>query len=238
MSESKPALVALRDRRAQVIELLSQHFAEDVLELDEFERRVDLAHGADTVVGLDLLVKDLEVAPAPELASPTALAVRAETALQGASAPLSKKRVLAILGGSTRRGAWRVPRHLRVIAVLGGVQLDFRDVVLPPGETHVQVTALLGGVDIIVPPTLAVDAEGSAILGGFDDMGRAPRQPDPDEPLLRISGLAMLGGFSISTRLPGESERQARKRTRREGKQLAEQRRLQLGDGKKRTGAE
>lgn len=36
------SLVALRDRREQVIEWLSDQFARDALELDEYERRIDL----------------------------------------------------------------------------------------------------------------------------------------------------------------------------------------------------
>ena len=44
--ENKPALVALRTRRETVIDALSTHFANDALDLDEFEQRVDLAHRA------------------------------------------------------------------------------------------------------------------------------------------------------------------------------------------------
>src|SRR5205085_11347369 len=42
-------LVALRDRREQVIAVLTEQFSRDTFELDELERRLDLAHRADTV---------------------------------------------------------------------------------------------------------------------------------------------------------------------------------------------
>ena len=48
--------------------------------------------------------------------------------------------------------------------------------------------------------------------------------PDPDAPLLRIHGLTMMGGVDITMRLPGESERGARRRQRHE---LREERRAQ-----------
>jgi hypothetical protein len=61
-------------------------------------------------------------------------------------------------------------------------------------------------------------------MGAFELMDRVPAQPDPDRPLLRITGLALMGAVSVETRLPGESARQARKRRRRE-------RHAQLGRG-------
>jgi hypothetical protein len=127
---------------------------------------------------------------------------------------------LAIMGGVDRRGAWTVPQHLRCIAILGGVQLDYREARLPAGVVDVSVFALMGGVHIIVPPDLAVEISGSAIMGGFEELDRTPAQPDPDRPTLRIHGFAMMGGVSIETRLVGESSREARRRVRKERKEL------------------
>jgi len=56
MAES---LVALRDRREQVISRLSDGYARDLFDVDELERRLDLAHGARSVAELDQLVSDL-----------------------------------------------------------------------------------------------------------------------------------------------------------------------------------
>ena len=82
----------------------------------------------------------------------------------------------------------------------------------------------MGGINIVVPPGLAVQMHGSAIMGGFADVNRSPAYPDPDAPLLRIHGLTMMGGVNIEMRLPGESERGARRRYKRE---LKEERRAQ-----------
>ena len=56
MAES---LVALRDRREQVISRLSDGYARDLFDVEELERRLDLAHGARSVADLDQLVADL-----------------------------------------------------------------------------------------------------------------------------------------------------------------------------------
>ena len=79
---------------------------------------------------------------------------------------------------------------------------------------------MMGGVQIIVPPGLAVEVNGTAIMGGFDHLERAPPTPDPDRPVLSISGFAMMGGVHIETRLPGEDERGSRRRQRRERREL------------------
>lgn len=89
----------------------------------------------------------------------------------------------------------------------------------------------MGGVEIMVPPHVAVQCEGLAIMGGFEEAHRAPAVPDPDRPTLMITGFAMMGGVDIRTRLPGESAWQAWKRERRERRQLQESPRKQLGPG-------
>ena len=55
-------------------------------------------------------------------------------------------------------------------------------------------------------------------MGGFDHMERQPPVADPERPVLRVHGVAIMGGVSVETRLPGESGHQARRRERRERK--------------------
>ncbi|HZJ72091.1 MAG TPA: DUF1707 domain-containing protein, partial [Planctomycetota bacterium] len=57
---TRPApLVALRRRRQQVIDRLTEDFARDLLDVDEFDERVTRAHQASTLADLDELVTDL-----------------------------------------------------------------------------------------------------------------------------------------------------------------------------------
>jgi hypothetical protein len=205
------SLVALRDRREQVIALLSDAFARDLVDVDEFERRLAAAHSTESIAELDKLVGDLAEAKATALAPV-------------AAAPVERVRdsstIMALLGGAVREGAWIPARKTRVVAVMGGVELDFREAQLATGVIEVNVRAMMGGVNIIVPPQLAVEMDGSAIMGGFEHSARAPAHPDPDRPLLRVTGVAIMGGVNIETRLPGESERDARRRLKRERKAL------------------
>lgn len=223
--ENKPALVALRSRRDEVIDALTRHFAEDALDLEEFEHRITEAHKATDLATLDGLVSDLE----PLREDSTALAPQTGPA----PAPLEisradKKTFVAIMSGVERSGAWRPPKRSRLVALMGGAELDFREALLPPGVTEVKIYAMMGGAHIIVPPNLAVECDGWGIMGGFEVMDRAPLTPDPSQPLLHITGFAFMGGLSIETRLPGESQREAKRRRRKERKELARKGRREL----------
>ena len=114
------------------------------------------------------------------------------------------KRVLTICSGTQRQGTWRVPQKLRVVTVMGGTDLDFREAEFSPGVTEVKVTVVMGGIAIIVPPHLQVECDGGGILGLFEGMERSAGKRDPGAPLLRITGVAVMGALEISTRLPGE----------------------------------
>jgi hypothetical protein len=128
--------------------------------------------------------------------------------------PVQTVRVL--MGSTERRGSWSVPRQMNVRTTMGSTVLDFRDARLPAGPVEVQLRTLMGSAEIIVPPGLAVETEGSAIMGTFEHVDRAPAHPDPDAPLLRIRGLAVMGSVEIKMRLPGETEGDAHRRLRAE----------------------
>jgi len=196
--------VPIRHQREATITRLCEHFARDHVSALELERLIDRAHAAVAPEELVAILGGL-----PELApqsSPTRVAL-AEVEAKG--------RVIALLGGAERKGGWTPPRRLHVVACMGGVVLDFRDARFAEGVTEVRIFALLGGVDIIVPPDLAVSCDGIGIMGGFGHSAESGVTPVAG-PRLRISGAALMGGVDISARLPGESPRDARRRRRRE----------------------
>ena len=63
-----------------------------------------------------------------------------------------------------------------------------------------------------MPPGLNVESDGVAIMGGFAHQEDTSRNPDPDAPILRLKGLAIMGGVDVSIRYPGESNRDAKRR--------------------------
>ncbi|MCZ6893730.1 MAG: LiaF-related protein, partial [Gammaproteobacteria bacterium] len=92
---------------------------------------------------------------------------------------------------------------LHVVAVMGGVDLDFREAVFGPGVSEVKVTAVMGAIAVIVPPHLQVEFGGTSIMGAFEGLVAGSR--DASAPLLRITGSAVMGAVEISTRPLGKA---------------------------------
>jgi hypothetical protein len=190
--EKHPARLAVSAARDQVLEQLSDAFAKDELGLDEFEARVDDAYRASTEEGLALLVKDLAL---PAFAAPTSSGATTALAVPGERV----RRVTAVLGNVERRGRFRLSNGDRVLSVMGNVELDLRDALLPDGVTTLFVRAVLGNVEITVPPTLPVECEGTGILASFAELNRLPAEGSGTGPVLRIVGSAVLGNVEIRT---------------------------------------
>jgi hypothetical protein len=219
--------LSLTQHRERTVAALCEAFADDRLELAEFERRLDIAHRSVTAGELAALVNDL---PAPQPPPPQPAR---DTLARGSRAVREAVRdsrtFLAFMGGLERRGNWSPARRNVVIAIMGGAELDFREVDLPAGETEVYLFCMMGGAEIIVPPDLSVDASGIAIMGGFGHAS-ASGVRDLDTPVLRINGFCLMGGVEISVRHPGESPKDARQRQREEQRRLREERRRLRGD--------
>jgi predicted membrane protein len=95
---------------------------------------------------------------------------------------------------------------------MGGIELDFRDARLAAGETHVTAVAVMGGIEIIVPPGLPVTVRGLGILGAVDQVEGDAEEISPNAPHVKVTALACMGGVEIKTRASKRVEQIASKR--------------------------
>jgi len=214
MTDLNPRPVPLEQTRQRIVEQLCDQYAAENLTDTALEDRLTRAYAATTLAALQELVADL-----PTEAPGTG------TALAAARPELVSERqvILAVMGGAERKGAWTPPKHLHVITVMGGAGLDFREARFSPGVTDVTCFVLMGGVEIIVPPGVHVELNGFALMGGFgESAGREPPS-DPNAPVLRIGGVAVMGGVDLQVRRPGETAgdvRAAERLARRDARRL------------------
>lgn len=111
------------------------------------------------------------------------------------SQPQATAGIRVIMGSTERRGAWRVPQHMRVRVMLGSCELDLRHAVLEPGITTIDVGVMLGSVEIIVPPGMLVEIGMLAALGSVNEpTGFAL---GGDHSVLRVIGDATLASCEI-----------------------------------------
>lgn len=217
--------VALEPVRQRTIQVLCDHFAADHIGDAELEARLDRAHAATSLEALGALLADLPALSGAPGASPAAPLPAGMAARPLPAAVTERQWVLAVMGASSRKGAWTPPRQLNVFAAMGGVELDFREARFGPGVTEINVFAMMGGVEIVVPPGLYVEATGVvAIMGGVENRAHGYPPADPSTPFLRIRGALLMGGVEITVRLPGESAGDAKAReklARKEARRLA-----------------
>ena len=228
MSDGYPVQPAdMEVARERAIEVLMEHVSRNVMDLDQFEGLLDAVNRCSTTAELRELLSKL---PPLESSKP---ATDLMPASGGAPVVVDADRVrphgflVSVLGSTTRAGRWIPARKTFALGILGGISLDLREAVLGSGVTDVNVLAVLGGIEIIVPPEMAVEVDGMAVLGGFEYQTDSPLRSNPDLPMLRVRGLAILGGVHVEVRLPGETSREAKKRRRLERRDA--RRRLRSG---------
>ncbi len=90
----------------------------------------------------------------------------------GADYPVAKATpqsagVVSFLSSTEREGRWELPRHFRALAVLGNVELDLRGAEIGIGVSVIEAVAVMGNIEITVPPDVAVESEGDSLLGSF-----------------------------------------------------------------------
>lgn len=210
----------LERARKLATEMLMERLADDILDLEEFERRLDQVNAAKNVEKIAGILGEVAAARrgipvrasqffvrSARAADPAAMGVPALEPRRPARGlrrlGRGNKVVLALQDGSGRVGPWTPARHVWVVNMLGGAVMDFREAALPSGVTELTVFCIMGDVEVIVPLDIQVEFGGLGLIGGFD-CEPTVGVSSPDAPVLRINGVSCLGGVSVSVRDVGE----------------------------------
>ncbi|MFZ2054055.1 MAG: DUF5668 domain-containing protein [Candidatus Aminicenantales bacterium] len=117
----------------------------------------------------------------------------------GPKIPTSKEDTLdafAVFSGLERRIESQNFRGGKATALLGGIDLDFTQVRLAEGKASIELTAILGGIDVRVPRHIRVELDGSPVLGAIEDKHLYTPGSGGDQ-ILYIRATAILGGIEI-----------------------------------------
>lgn len=99
-------------------------------------------------------------------------------------------------GRIQRRGAWRVPRSLKVASAFGRVHLDLSRAVIAYPVVDIELRLGTGRAKITVPRDAIVDVE-NLRTGWRDTLYKTRRRARPGGPKIRISGIMGLGRLKI-----------------------------------------
>jgi hypothetical protein len=179
--------------RDQVATLLSTAYAEGRLSREEHEERIDQLMAAKTFDDLLPITRDLViVGPPAQVATPQS---SSRFAIDTTGQNPESDKMIAIFGGVTRKGRWRLRRNTHALALFGGMDLDLRDAIFEAPVVEISGFWCFGGLDIKVPEGIEIQDQTAGIFGGTDvrDVG----DPAPGAPTLVIKGVSLFGGVSI-----------------------------------------
>jgi hypothetical protein len=209
-----PVADALRLRasdadRERVAGLLRDAYAEGRISPVEHEERLSEVYRATTYAELLPVLHDLPVPPGvlsvpgvgqaiavTQSALPAVPATGAGVIVDPSREAQGQGTAVAILSGVERKGRWVAPPSMTTVAFMGGVEMDFSDAILTAQETTMTVFCLMGGIEITVPEGIEVRVDAVALMGGHS----GPKHtPPPGAPVLRITGLILMGGVDVKS---------------------------------------
>lgn len=115
--------------------------------------------------------------------------------------------LVSFLSSNEREGRWELPRQFRALAVLGNIELDLRDAVIGIGVSVIEAVAVMGNIEITVPPDVTVESDGDSLLGSFVVKYKGRRSGAEANGLrtVRITGTAYASSIEICVKGPDES---------------------------------
>ncbi|OIJ88060.1 DUF1707 SHOCT-like domain-containing protein [Streptomyces colonosanans] len=221
-AQPAPDLRAADADRERVAEVLRDALAEGRLDMEEFEERLEATYQARTYGELTPIIRDLPLAGAvtPPVVSlvkePVESGSWAERIVGDGGACGSSSWAVAVMSGFQRKGRWTAPKRFNSFAFWGGGEIDLREANFAHREVEINCIAIMGGMNVIVPPGVEVVVRGIGIMGGFDH--REEGVPaEPGAPRVIITGFAFWGGVGVERKVT-RAERQRLKEERRQEK--------------------
>jgi len=111
-------------------------------------------------------------------------------------APADHVSNFSVFGGTEKRSTSQSFTGADLTALFGGTELDLREADVADPPAHVNVIAMFGGVEIIVPRDWNVRMEVLPIFGGASDE-RPRREGEHADVDLVVSGFVAFGGVSV-----------------------------------------
>jgi Domain of unknown function (DUF1707)/Cell wall-active antibiotics response 4TMS YvqF len=188
--------------RERVADVLREAAGQGRIDMDELEERLEAVYAAKTYGELLPITRDLPAdGAAPRLglsapASPAAPAPSSGSLVVGTGAPARRGRAIAVMSGANRGGGWIVPRKFGAFAFWGGSVLDLREARFESQVTEITATAIMGGVQVLVPEGVRVEVHGIGLMGGFNESGDQPAT-SIGAPVVRVKGVAFWGGVLV-----------------------------------------
>ncbi|MGA7096418.1 MAG: hypothetical protein WB245_02495 [Acidimicrobiia bacterium] len=127
------------------------------------------------------------------------VAIAAKFLLQSHATPETEEIDLVNIFGGENLASTASPFYGgKITTMFGGTMLDLRRATPAPTGIYLDILAVMGGVDLIIPDGWRIQFDGKVYAAGFSDETNATT--DPDAPMVRIDGMILMAGLRVTTR--------------------------------------
>ncbi|MEM1135425.1 MAG: LiaF domain-containing protein [Bacteroidota bacterium] len=221
-SSKKPVVFGLPKYREKIITAISEAFANNDLDIEEYERRLDLAHDAKSIEDLRNTVYDF-----PQVNSLLPIAQQQEqrptfpsSTPNYAPSPAESFRKsfenldhLNIIGDKRIYSTDITKPNIKVITVIGETFIDLREVALKFNHIKIENYCAIGSIKIRVPHNAQIKKNMIVLIGdtkkkkvgasfikklfGMDNQKPVRYDPNPPELFIEVSGFMLIGDLII-----------------------------------------
>ena len=199
-NEEERESVPLERVKEHIVEDLKEQYARGLIDEALFESLLRQTHEVSTTSELAVLAESL-----PDLRNKNGEPDERYTAKeeskqyfrqQGYDAENpNEDTIVSFMGEQKRTGVWRPAKNIKVLSVMSDTDLDFRDALLSPGTTIIDIFCLMSDVDIIVPYGVNVEFTGIPLLSSHKNTTSSGY--DRNAPTIRISGFSLMADILI-----------------------------------------
>ena len=164
--------------REETVDQLIMNYGHGKLSREAFERRLDEALDAKSHDRLVELTSDLDLKADRQYTAQKKAELGIRIDPSAASQIDNNELMINVFGGNTRRGAWDVPRAIRIVSIFGGADLDFTDARFTADDDLHHGVLPVRRREHPRARRDALDLEGVCIFGGVDNRGRNDVRPE------------------------------------------------------------
>jgi hypothetical protein len=182
-----PATRASDADREAAVARLEEALAEGRITVDEFRQRTEAAYSAVLTRDLSPLFADLPAAPSSQVE------------IVGSRPPAS---LFNVMGDVRLNASTPVPK--RIGTVFGDIKIDLRDLRTSADAVDLDLSTVLGDIEVIVPEGVDAELDGWTVLGNrVVDLAPVPRLAGTPRVVVRAH--ALFGDLRLRSLAPGES---------------------------------
>jgi|GEM_PF-3304072 len=212
----KPVVFGLPKHREKVINAISEAFANNDLDIEEYERRLEMAHDAKSIQDLRQAVYDFPqvntLVPAPAQANspqrqnetnPYAPSTRPDYAPSPAETfrrSFEELDFISLIGDRKINSIDVVKPNLKIVTGIGDTIVDLREVSYKHSFVHIENFCAIGNIKIRVPHNAQVSKKMFTLIGDSKrrQIGKSfikkflginqnkPMRYDPNQPVLQV----------------------------------------------------